>query len=168
MIQQYTPQASIRPQIGRGVGRSVGGQSCFSNVERAFILSKKCNRIGTCKPSFFRNCAASLEGEAHENLRHQLPDLPQILAEVIEYQQHRLNCERCGVGACGVRLRRLPAGVRGPRLVALVGTHMVQFRQRDRRVCLFCENCWNSRSARGWSSNYRRSSLDLRGRRKIL
>lgn len=125
---------------GKQPQRRRGGQPGHPKAERALIPSEKCNRVVICKPDCCRNCAASLDGEDPEPLRHQVTDIPPIVPEVVEYQLHRLDCHRCGVSTCGVLPEGVPTGMTGPRLVAIVGVLMVLFRQSKRRVSLCCEN----------------------------
>ena len=119
--------------------RRAGGQPGHPKAERALIPSEQCSQIFACKPGCCRNCAASLEGEDPDPLRHQVTDIPPIVPETVEYQLHRLVCPCCGVSTCGELPAGVPTGMTGPRLVAIVGLLMVLFRQSKRRVSVCCE-----------------------------
>lgn len=119
--------------------RRRGGQPGHPKSERALIPAEQCHEIVTCKPQTCRGCGTRLKGEDLEPLRHQVTEIPPIVPEIIEYQRHRLVCSCCGVSTCGELPEGVPTGMTGPRLVAIVGTLMVLFRQSKRRVSLCCQ-----------------------------
>src|SRR4029079_17119026 len=50
---------------------------------------------------------------------HQVVDIPPIEPDVTEFRQHRVTCA-CGVTTCGALPEGTPAGMVGPRVLALV------------------------------------------------
>eukprot|EP00456_Euglypha_rotunda_P010073 TRINITY_DN1243_c0_g1_i1.p2 TRINITY_DN1243_c0_g1~~TRINITY_DN1243_c0_g1_i1.p2 ORF type:complete len:333 (+),score=57.89 TRINITY_DN1243_c0_g1_i1:596-1594(+) len=119
--------------------RRRGGQLGHAKSDRTLIPSEQCHEIVACKPQACRGCGAPLTGDDPEPLRHQVTEIPPIVPEVIEYQRHRLACPCCDVRTCGELPEGVPTGMTGPRLVAIVGTLMVLYRQSKRRVSLCCQ-----------------------------
>ena len=70
-------------------------------------------------------------------------ELPEIKAQVVEYQRHRLACPGCGETTCTTLPPGVPTGQSGPRLVAFAGLLMAYFRQSKRRTALFLEALLN-------------------------
>jgi len=57
------------------------------NVTRTHVL----------KPPTCRCCGKALRGEDPEPYRHQVVEVPKVVADVDEYQFHTLTCDDCGV-----------------------------------------------------------------------
>jgi len=63
--------------------------------------------------------------------------LPEIKAQVTEYQRHRLVCSCCGETTCAELPAGVPQGQSGPRLMAFVALLMAYYRQSKRRTANF-------------------------------
>ena len=70
-------------------------------------------------PERCRCCDARLRGKDPEPLRHQVTEVPRFAPVVTEYQQHALDCEKCGARTRAPLPDGVPAGNFGPRLMAM-------------------------------------------------
>lgn len=61
-----------------------------------------------------------MAGEDAESYRHQVTDIPPVVAEVTEYWVHTLICEGCGAETSAELPAGVPQGAFGPRLQAMV------------------------------------------------
>ena len=72
------------------------------------------------KPSACRRCGKRLFGNDIDPLRHQVVEIPRVIAKVVEFRLHALACTDCQI----TTQARLPAGVPtspfGPRLQAMM------------------------------------------------
>ena len=117
-----------------------GGQNGHPKHERPLVPTEECSNVIVLHPDHCRRCAATIEGEDPEPLRHQVWELPQIVPIVIEYQLHRRKCECCGETTCASLPDGVPTGQSGPRLVAFVALLMGHFRQSKRRAAFFLQD----------------------------
>jgi transposase len=114
-----------------------GGQPGHEKHERPLIPTDQCDDVQPLKPTECRRCGAKLAGSDPQPLRHQVWELPEIKAQVTEYQRHRLTCPRCGEATCAELHRGVPQGQSGPRLMAFVALLMAYYRQSKRRTADF-------------------------------
>jgi transposase len=84
-----------------------GGQPGHKKHERPLIPTEECDEVKPLKPTRCRRCGEELSGSDPDPLRHQVWELPEIKAQVTEYQRHRLACPSCGETTCA----DLPCGV---------------------------------------------------------
>lgn len=136
------PHAKL-PRRKRKAGKNRGGQPGHPKTERKLIPSEECAKVVPVLPKKCRGCGGRLAGDDPHPLRHQVWELPPIQPEVIEYQQHRLECPGCGVSTCGQLPPGVPRGQSGPRLVAFVTFLMAYFRQSKRRSAEFVSTVMN-------------------------
>lgn len=101
-------------------GRAPGAQPGHKGSKRDLISPDKVTRTVECFPDACRGCGAKLprtaDGAPHV---HQVVDIPPIAPDVTEFHRHRVTCT-CGVTTCGALPEGTPAGMMGPRLLALV------------------------------------------------
>jgi len=100
--------------------RSQGGQPGHQGRTRKLVPPEQVKRSYDLKAEHCRQCGHQLEGTDPKPYRHQVTDIPPVVAEVTEYRLHTLTCS-----ACGSQTRaELPAGVPdstfGPRLQGMV------------------------------------------------
>lgn len=100
-------------------GRQRGGQPGHPGTTRKLVPLEQVKASYDLNPEFCRGCGHTLTGEDPEPYRHQVTEIPPVIAEVTEYRLHTLRCQ------CGTETRaELPAGVPqgafGPRLQAMV------------------------------------------------
>ena len=123
--------------------RKRGGQPGHKKHERALVPPGQVDETVVLKPTACRRCGQRLAGADPEPLRHQVWELPEVKANITEYQRHRLTCECCGTSTCASLPEGVPQHQSGPRLTAFVALLMAHFRQSKRRVGLFCESVLN-------------------------
>jgi transposase len=127
-----------RPQPPRRKSKKKrGGQPGHKKHDRPLIPSDECDDVQSLKPTECRRCGAKLSGSDPQPLRHQVWELPDIKAEVTEYQRHRLICPHCGETTCAELPLGAPQGQSGPRLMALTTMLMAYYRQSKRRTAEF-------------------------------
>jgi transposase len=100
-------------------GRKRGGQPGHPGTTRKLVPLEQVKESYDLKPEVCRGCGQTLMGEDPAPYRHQVTEIPPVIAEVTEYRLHTLTCQ-CG---CDTRAE-LPTGVPqsafGPRLQAMV------------------------------------------------
>jgi transposase len=117
--------------------RKRGGQPGHAKHERPLIPTDQCDNVYSLKPTECRRCGENLSGSDPEPLRHQVWEMPEIKAQVTEYQRHRLECQKCGEITCGELPAGVPQGQSGPRLMAFTALLMAYYRQSKRRTAEF-------------------------------
>jgi transposase len=132
------PHAKAAPPKAKSK-RKRGGQPGHAQCLRPLIPMNACDRVEVCQPISCRRCGGTLSGRDPAPLRHQVWELPEMKAVVIEYQRHRLFCPCCQETTCAELPQGVPSGQSGPRLTAFVGLLMACFRQSKRRTALFLE-----------------------------
>lgn len=86
------------------------------------------------KPAACRCCGDELSGADEEPHRHQVIDVPKVLAMAIEYRLHALRCERCCITTQAELPHGVPATMLGPRLTAMVAVMSGAFRMSKRMI----------------------------------
>ncbi len=133
-----TQHPHARPQPPkRKSKRKRGGQPGHEKHERPLIPTEACDDVNPLKPAECRRCGAKLVGSDPEPLRHQVWELPEIKANVSEYQPIRLTCPCCGETTCAELPLGVPQGQSGPRLMAFTALLMAYYRQSKRRTAEF-------------------------------
>jgi transposase len=94
---------------------------------------ERIDRTETVKPTRCDGCGAALTGEDHFPRRHQVLEIPEPTAEVVEWQLHALLCE-CGRVTTAKLPEGVPRGNFGPRLQAFVGLLSCGYRLSKRGV----------------------------------
>ena len=84
------------------------------------LLPERVSETTDLKPKACRRCGHDLFGSDNAPFRHQVIDIPRVIARVVEFRLHALLCADCGV----TTRARLPQGVSttpfGPRLQAMM------------------------------------------------
>ena len=102
-----------------GSGRKPGGQPGHKGHKRELVPPERVNKTIPVKPEQCRGCKAKLSGEDPAPYRHQVTEIPKIIAHVTEYQLHALTCAKCHVVTTGVLPKGVPTGAFGPHVVAI-------------------------------------------------
>lgn len=161
-VQKLTPQnSSIPPSTEHPHARPVrkktknkrkqGGQKGHQRHQRELVPVEQCHDVVPCHADSCRRCGGELQPSELEPIRHQVWDLPPIEPIVIEYQQHRGHCQRCGITTQGALPPGVPRGQCGPRLAAFVGLLMGHFRQSKRRTSMFLGDLLNIPCSAAWT-----------------
>jgi transposase len=100
--------------------RQRGGQPGHTGATRKLVPLEQVKASYDLKPPVCHQCGHHLTGEDPEPYRHQVTDIPLVVAEVTEYRLHTLVCQDCGVGTTAALPAGVPPGAFGPRLQAMV------------------------------------------------
>jgi transposase len=87
--------------------------------QRELVPLEKVKRVVEVKPSRCGKCRRTLRGSDPDPLRHQVVELPALLAETEEWRLHALGCE-CGHITRAEIPEGIPNGAYGPRLQAVL------------------------------------------------
>lgn len=114
------PNKASKPVRRPKSERQRGGQPGHAGTTRKLVPLKQVKTSYDLKPPVCQQCGEPLTGEDIEPYRHQVTDIPPVVAEVSEYRLHTLVCGGCGAETTA----ELPAGVSpsafGPRLQAMI------------------------------------------------
>lgn len=99
--------------------RRRGGQPGHPGTTRKLVPPEQVKDSYDIKPQSCRQCGHTLEGQDPEPQRHQVTEIPPVVAEIIEYRLHRLTCPDCGSETCAELPPGVPQGAFGPRLQAM-------------------------------------------------
>lgn len=102
-------------------GKKKGGRNGHHGHGRKLKPPDQIGRIVKSVPSICKDCGASLKGEDARPERHQVSELPKIVPEIVEYQRHTLNCERCGAKNRAEWPVEMPKGSFDARLQGMIG-----------------------------------------------
>jgi len=114
------PDVPRKPHRRAKSGRKRGAQPGHEGMTRKLVPVERVKEVHDIKPDVCRRCGHELVGQDPEPYRHQVTEIPPVVAEVSEYRPHTLTCSECGAETRA----KLPAGVPqsafGPRLQAMV------------------------------------------------
>jgi Family of unknown function (DUF6444) len=103
------PPFAPPPAPPKRTGRKRGGQSGHEKHSRQLVPPERVNRTLVVKPEVCRRCGDALQGDDPAPHRHQVIEVPKVMATVDEYRLHALDCPKCGIyhprGAGGTRRR---------------------------------------------------------------
>lgn len=128
------PPGTPPPALPKRTGRKRGGQPGHSKHSRPLVPPERVTRTIVVKPEECRRCGNALEGDDPDPYRHQVTEVPKILATVEEYQLHTLDCRRCGICTRATLPPGVPAGQFGPRLQAMVSVCSGAYRMSKRGI----------------------------------
>ena len=114
------PEAPRKPRRRAKSGRKRGGQPGHKGTRRKLVPVEQVKESHDLKPEACRRCGQALEGEGFEPYRHQVTEIPPVVAEVTEYRLHTLTCPGCGDKTRAELPAGVPQGAFGPRLQAMV------------------------------------------------
>lgn len=120
----------------RASARKRGAQPGHKGSARTMLDEHEVDRVIDCRPAEVCECGAAVVALADEPVRHQVFDVPQVLAQVHEYRRYAGRCTGCGKAHRAALPAGVPSGQIGPRALALIGTlgthyHLTQFKIRD-------------------------------------
>jgi transposase len=101
-------------------GRKRGAQEGHQGTTRKPVPVEQVKEVHDVKPDVCRGCGHELAGEDPEPYRHQVTEIPPVVAEVTEYHLHTLICPECGTETRAELPAGVPQGAFGPRLQAMV------------------------------------------------
>lgn len=127
------PYAKRRPPVPASKKRR-GGQPGHARRTRPLVPVERLSGSVECKPPACRACGHQLAGSDPEPVRHQVAEIPEVRADVIEYRLHRLDCPGCGASNRGKLPAGVPSGLFGPRLQATIALLGGAYRLSKRRI----------------------------------
>ena len=128
------PPGAPPPAPPKRTGRKRGGQPGHDKHSRDLVPPERVNRTIAVKPEVCRRCGDALTGNDPDPYRHQVTELPKVVATVDEYQLHALDCPKCGISTRATLPPGVPAGQFGPRLQALVCVCSGAYRMSKRGI----------------------------------
>lgn len=128
------PPSVVRPQRREPSGRHRGGQPGHEPHQRTLLLPEGVRSIHDLKPRRCRRCGDRLFGEDHNPGRHQVVDIPEVVAFVDEYRLHALVCPKCRITTRAELPPGVPSSMVGPRLQAVIGVASGAYRMSKRMV----------------------------------
>ena len=114
------PDVTSKPAGHAKVNRQRGGQPGHKGSSRKLVPLEQVNKSYELKAEQCRQCGQQLAGTDPEPYRHQVTDIPPVVAEVTEYRLHSLTCPECGTESRAALPTGVPNSAFGPRLQAMV------------------------------------------------
>lgn len=115
-------------------GRKPGGQLGHPGVGRSLRPVEEVEKVVVVKPSTCGHCGHPLGGEDPAPRRHQVTEIPPVVATTTEYQLHTLWCPGCGQWTSPPLPVGVPLGSFGPRLQAMVAVLSGAYRMTKRNI----------------------------------
>jgi transposase len=128
------PPGAPPPAPPKRTGRRRGAQPGHPKHSRPLVPPEQVTHTEVLKPSVCRRCGKSLTGEDAEPYRHQVIDIPKVVATVNEYQLHALLCPDCGITTRATLPPGVPTIGFGPRLQAMVSLCSGDYRMSKRDI----------------------------------
>jgi len=126
------PDVPPKPRKRVKSKRKQGGQPGHKGTTRKMVPMEQVKESHDVKPEMCRKCGCALEGQDTEPYRHQVTEIPPVVAEVVEYRLHTLCCPECGTETCAELPAGVPQGAFGPRLQAMVSLLSGRYRLSKR------------------------------------
>lgn len=124
------PDVASKPR--QRAKRKRGGQPGHKGTTRKLVSIERVKDSYDIKAERCRQCGHALTGQDAEPYRHQVTEIPPVVAEVVEYRLHALSCPECGTETCAELPPGVPPGVFGPRLQAMVSLLTGRYRLSKR------------------------------------
>ena len=114
------PDVASKPARPSKRNRQRGGQPGHKGTTRKLVPLDQVKKSYDLKADQCRQCGQQLVGTDPGPYRHQVMDIPSVVAEVTEYRLHTLTCPDCGTETRGELPTGVPSRAFGPRLQAMV------------------------------------------------
>lgn len=114
------PEVPRKSPKRTGSGRKRGGQKGHKGTTRKVVPVEQVKEVHDVKPDVCRRCGHELAGEDAEPYRHQVTEVPPVVAEVTEYRLHTLICPECGTETRPELPPGVTQGAFGPHLQGMV------------------------------------------------
>jgi len=119
------------PAQRRQKGRPRGGQPGHAGRERTEVPP---DEVVVLKPPSCQHCGAELTGDDPSPWRHQVTDIPEVVARTTEFQLHLLQCHHCQQHTRAAWPEGVPQGAFGPRLQAIIAVCSGAYRLSKRSI----------------------------------
>lgn len=137
------PPGAPPPALPKRTGRRRGAQLGHEGHRRTLVPPDQVTRTQVLKPSTCRRCGKSLVGADPKPYRHQVIDLPKVVATVEEYQLHALVCDDCRISTRATLPIGVPTTQFGPRLQAVVSVCSGDYGMSKRQIERLVEDFFN-------------------------
>jgi transposase len=154
------PPGAPPPAPPKRTGRKRGGQPGHDKHFRELVPPERVNRTIVVKPEVCRRCSDALIGDDPAPYRHQVTDVPKVVATVDEYQLHALGCPKCGISTRATLPLGVPAGQFGPRLQALVCVCSGAYRMSKRGIEEMVEDFFDAPISLGSVANLEQATSE--------
>jgi transposase len=154
------PPGAPPPTRPKRKGRKRGGQPGHKKHTRELVPSAQVTRLQVLKPCACRKCGKALVGSDPDPYRHQVVDVPKVLATVEEYQLHALSCTACKTSTRALLPAGVPTGQFGPRLQAIVAVCSGDYRLSKREIELRVEDFFGIPIALGSIANLEQAASE--------
>lgn len=134
MPPSKNPPGAPPPPEKKPTGRKRGGQLGHKKHERTLYPPERVDRVTEVKPCDCRRCGRVLLGNDANPYRHQVVDVPRVLATVVEYWLHSLRCDSCGVTTQATLPLGVPTTPFGPRLQAMMSVCAGSYKLSKRMI----------------------------------
>jgi transposase len=114
------PDVPAKPRRQAKSGRKRGAQKGHQGTTRKLVPVEQVKDVHDVKPDMCRRCGQELTSEDPQPYRHQVTEIPPVVAEVTEYRLHTLTCPECNTETRAELPPGAPQGAFGPRLQAMV------------------------------------------------
>lgn len=122
--------------------RPPGGQPGHPGHSRSLLPPGQVREVVEVKPNQCRKCGRLLRGTDSDPRRHQVTDLPPVMARTIEYLLHRLLCPDCGISTSAELPPGVPSSSFGPGVEAIAAYLTGKAHLSKRQVQEVMEDCF--------------------------
>jgi transposase len=154
------PPNAPPPARRKPTGRKRGGQPGHAKHTRVLVPPEKVTRTHVLRPHACRRCGEALSGDDPAPYRHQVVDVPKVVASVEEYQLHTLVCDGCRTSTRAGLPVGVPTGQFGPRLQAMVSLCSGDYQMSKRQVECLVEDFFGIPIALGSISNLEQATSE--------
>ncbi len=114
------PAVPPKPRRRAKGKRKRGAQPGHKGTTRKLVPIERVKGSHDVKPDACRRCGHALGGEGPVPYRHQVTEIPPVVAEVTEYRLHTLTCSECRAETRAELPAGVPKGAFGPHFQAMV------------------------------------------------
>ena len=133
------PAVLPNPKKKKG-SRKKGGQAGHAGKTRKLVPIEEVDDVFDIKPEHCVECGHALVGEDAFPYRHQVVEIPKIIATVQEFRLHSLSCPACRHTTRAALPKGVPEGAFGPRLQAMSSLLTGQYHLSKRNVVEILED----------------------------
>jgi transposase len=154
------PPGAPPPSPPKRTGRKRGGQPGHRKHSRQLVPPGRVTSTTVLKPLACRRCGAALRGDDPAPFRHQVSEVPKVIATVEEYQLHTLGCPKCGITTRAELPEGVPDGQFGPRLQAMMAVCSGNYRMSKRAIEEMVEDFFDVPIALGSIANLEQATSE--------